>query len=125
MKRANPLKALRANWWIALILTALALMCLLPILHTVAISFSDQARAAAGDVGFWPVGFSLNSYAKLLQEGTFLTAFAISLERVFLAIAISVSITILCAYALSKSPRVFRGRNVYLWNWRISSRVIR
>ena len=115
MKQSKTLKALRANWWIVLILTALTLMCLLPILHTVAISFSDQAKAAAGEVMFWPVGFSLNSYAKLLQEGSFLTAFWISLQRVFLAIAISVSITILSAYALSKSPRVFRGRNVYLW----------
>jgi len=44
MRQSDTLKALRANWWIVLILTVLALMCLLPILHTVAISFSDQAK---------------------------------------------------------------------------------
>ena len=115
MTQRKTIKALRANWWIVLILTALTLMCLLPILHTVAISFSDQAQAAAGEVMFWPNGFSLNSYAKLLQEGSFLEAFWVSIQRVFLAIAISVSITILSAYALSKSPQVFRGRNIYLW----------
>lgn len=115
MRQSNTLRALRANWWIVLILTVLTLMCLLPILNTVAISLSDQAKAAAGEVVFLPKGFSLNSYAKLLQEGSFLTAFMISLKRVFLAIAISVSITILSAYALSKSSQVFRGRNVYLW----------
>ena len=115
MTQRKTIKALRANWWIVLILTALTLMCLLPILHTVAISFSDQAKAAAGEVMFWPNGFSLNSYAKLLQEGSFLEAFWVSIQRVFLAIAISVSITILSAYALSKSPQVFRGRNIYLW----------
>ena len=115
MTNSKTIKALRANWWIVLILTALTLMCLLPIVHTVAISFSDQAKAAAGEVMFWPNGFSVNSYAKLLQEGSFLQAFWISIQRVFLAIAISVSITILSAYALSKSPQVFRGRNIYLW----------
>ena len=115
MTQRKTIKALRANWWIVLILTALTLMCLLPILHTVAISFSDQAKAAAGEVMFWPNGFSLNSYAKLLQEGSFLEAFWVSIQRVFLAIVISVSITILSAYALSKSPQVFRGRNIYLW----------
>ena len=115
MTQRKTIKALRANWWIVLILIALTLMCLLPILHTVAISFSDQAKAAAGEVMFWPNGFSLNSYAKLLQEGSFLEAFWVSIQRVFLAIAISVSITILSAYALSKSPQVFRGRNIYLW----------
>ena len=60
MTQRKTIKALRANWWIVLILTALTLMCLLPILHTVAISFSDQAKAAAGEVMFWPNGFSLN-----------------------------------------------------------------
>ena len=115
MTKSKTIRALRANWWIVLILTLLTLMCLLPILHTVAISFSDQAKAAAGEVMFWPNGFSANSYAKLLQEGSFLQAFWISIQRVCLAIAISVSITILSAYALSKSPQVFRGRNIYLW----------
>ncbi len=115
MRQSDTLKALRANWWIVLFLTVLTLMCLLPIVHTVAISFSDQARAAAGEVAFLPKGFSLNSYAKLLKEGAFLQAFWVSIQRVFLAIAISVSITILSAYALSKSSQVFRGRNIYLW----------
>ena len=109
------MKALKANWWIVLILTTLTLLCILPIIHTVALSFSDQARAAAGEVFFIPKGFSVNSYAKLLKESTFLLAFWVSIQRVVLALVISGGITILAAYALSKSPQVFPGRNVYLW----------
>ena len=115
MKQNGFLKALKANWWIVLILMILTLLCILPILHTVAISLSDQAKAAAGEVFFVPKGFSLNSYAKLLNESTFLQAFWISIQRVVLALVISGGITILAAYALSKSPQVFPGRNVYLW----------
>lgn len=115
MKKNSFLKALKANWWIVLILTILTLLCILPIIHTVALSLSDQARAAAGEVFFLPKGFSLNSYAKLLDESTFLLAFWISIQRVVLALVISGGITVLAAYALSKSPQVFPGRNVYLW----------
>ncbi|MDD6143072.1 MAG: carbohydrate ABC transporter permease [bacterium] len=115
MKKNGFLKALKANWWIVLVLTALTLLCILPIIHTVALSFSDQARAAAGEVFFIPKGFSVNSYAKLLKESTFLTAFWISIRRVLLALLISGGVTILAAYALSKSPQVFPGRDVYLW----------
>ena len=115
MKKNSFLKALKANWWIVLIPTILTLLCILPIIHTVALSLSDQARAAAGEVFFLPKGFSLNSYAKLLDESTFLLAFWISIQRVVLALVISGGITVLAAYALSKSPQVFPGRNVYLW----------
>ena len=115
MSARNLLKNWLHRGWIGLTLFILSLLCLLPIVHTVAISFSDQARAAAGDVLFWPVGYSLNSYGKLLQESTFLLAFWISIQRVGLAILIGVSITIMMAYALSKSTGVFKGRNAYLW----------
>lgn len=115
MKKNTFLKAFKANWWIALILIILALLCILPIIHTVAISFSDQNLVAAGKVMFWPKGFSLNSYKKLLMEGTFLTAFAVSVGRVVLAVLISGGITVLAAYALSKSPQIFPGRNIYMW----------
>lgn len=115
MKKNTYLKAFKANWWIALILIILALLCILPIVHTVAISFSDQNLVAAGKVTFWPRGFSLNSYKKLLLEGTFLTAFAVSVGRVVLAVLISGSVTVLAAYALSKSPQIFPGRNIYMW----------
>jgi putative aldouronate transport system permease protein len=105
----------RQNGWIAALLAILTILCILPIINTAAVSFSSQAAAASGSVTFWPKGFTLSSYEKLIAESEFGTAFLISLERVCLAILISVSITIMMAYALSKDSQAFRGRGVYMW----------
>ncbi len=35
-----------------------ALICLLPIIHTLALSLSDRASATAGKVSLWPVNCS-------------------------------------------------------------------
>ena len=116
MKKKNGFfKALRMNWWIVLVLTVLAFSCLLPIVNTVAISLSSQARAAAGDVGLWPLDFTLSSYQKLMAEATFGRAFMISIFRVILGIALGMLTTILTAYPLSKPTSAFPMRNVYMW----------
>ena len=115
MKKGDFLKNLRMNWWIVLILLLLAFSCLLPIINTVAISLSSQARAAAGEVGLWPKDITFSSYQKLFAESTFGHAFLVSMERVGLGIAIGLLVTILTAYPLSKSTRVFPLRNVYMW----------
>ena len=116
MKKQNRfLEALRSNWWIVLALLLLAFSCLLPIVNTLAISLSSQARAAAGDVGLWPLDFTLSSYQKLVAEATFLRAFGISLCRVGLGILLGMLTTILTAYPLSKSRHAFPMRNVYMW----------
>ena len=115
MKNRQRWRSIRDNSWIGLILMLLALSCILPILHTVALSVSDQAMSAAGKVYLLPKGFNLNSYERLFQESIFLTAFGISIARVGLALVISGTVTILAAYALSKDASRFRGRNVYLW----------
>ena len=114
-KKPSFFSLLCMNWWVVLILLILAFSCLLPIINTIAISFSDQARAAAGAVGLWPVGFTLSSYEKLFAEATFAHAFGVSLLRVTLGIGIGLTITILMAYPLSKANRAFPGRNVYMW----------
>ena len=100
---------------IHLILAVAALICVTPILNIIAISLSDSSRALAGDVYFIPKQFTLASYNKLIAEGTFGRAFMISVFRVITAVSISMPIMILMAYALSKSTRVFRERNVVMW----------
>ena len=96
-------------------LTITALLCIAPVINTVAISFSEQSKAAAGLVYFWPVDFSLSSYKKLLEDARFFNAFLISVERVILGGGLNLLLTIIMAYPLSKERKVFRARNVYMW----------
>jgi putative aldouronate transport system permease protein len=71
--------------------------------------------ALAGNVYFVPKRFPLASYERLITEGTFGRAFMISVLRVIAAVLISMPVIIAMAYALSKSPAVFRERNVVMW----------
>ena len=47
------------------------LLCLLPIVHTLALSLSDKASATAGLVGLWPVNFTGAAYAAILRDKQF------------------------------------------------------
>lgn len=92
-----------------------ALLCLLPIINVLAVSLSSATSAAAGEVGLWPVEFTLRSYEYALTKKLFLTAFGVSLKRVGLGLAINLLCTILTAYPLSKTKRELTGRNLYAW----------
>ncbi len=97
-----------------LFLSLLALVCLVPIVNVLAISFSSSASAAANLVGVWPVNFTLQSYNTIFQRESFWTAFFVSTERTVLGTIVNNVLVILMAYPLSKSASAFRGRNVYV-----------
>lgn len=97
------------------ILTALALLCLLPFLNVLALSFSDKIAAASGVVTFWPVNFTLDAYKYVIEQEAFWRSFLISIERVVLGGGLGIFLTVLCAYPLSKSSQVFKMRTVYVW----------
>ena len=90
-------------------------MCLIPLLNTIAISFSDKVSAQGGKVFIWPVNFNLAPYNELIKDAQFFRSFGISVWRVILGGVISVSLTVLTAYPLSKSPEHFSAKNWYMW----------
>ena len=97
------------------ILFFIAFICIIPILNSVAISFSDKTSAAIGRVVFWPINFNVSSYTQILQEGRFFTAFGVSIERVVLGGLTNIFLVILTAFPLSKETKAFRARNIYMW----------
>lgn len=100
---------------IYIILAIIGFTCLAPLLNAIAISFSDKTYAAMGDVTFWPVGYNTVAYQEILKGGQFFQSFRVSIIRVILGVTVNISLAILMAYPLSKSPMVFRGRNVAMW----------
>ncbi|MCL2461349.1 MAG: carbohydrate ABC transporter permease [Defluviitaleaceae bacterium] len=100
---------------IYIIMILLLALCLIPLLNTLAISFSDKLSAGAGRVFIWPVNFTINPYKELLKDAAFGKSFLVSIERVLLGGAITVVLLILTAYPISKSPEHFRGKSFYMW----------
>lgn len=91
------------------------LICLIPILNTVAISFSDKTSAALGLVRLWPVNFTTVSYGNMLEETQFWVSFMVSVKRVIIGVSLNMVVTILTAYPLSKSSNQFRTKSIYMW----------
>jgi len=98
-----------------LFLIALSFACLLPMIHILALSFSGSSEAGAGLVKLWPVGFTTSSYEFILKKPAFLTSIGVTLQRVALGTVVSMFITLLVAYPLSKEAHAFRMRTVYAW----------
>ncbi|GGG79041.1 carbohydrate ABC transporter permease [Paenibacillus radicis (ex Gao et al. 2016)] len=97
------------------ILIGAALICLLPIINILAISFSSSSAVGSGRVQFWPVEFTLKSYAFVLEKPEFMTSFIIAVKRVLVGVPINMLLTILIAYPLSKEKQQFKWRGVYVW----------
>lgn len=93
----------------------LALVCLIPLLHILAVSFSSNEAAATGNVIFWPKDFSLNSYAFVAKRLQFWRSMGVTMIRVILGGALNTVLTILCAYPLSKEKSEFKYRTPYAW----------
>lgn len=98
-------------WLIVILMT---LCCLFPLLNTLAISFSNNSAVNANQVGILPVGFTLSSYKKLLEDNQFWRSAWISVLRVVLGTGLNMLMMILLAYPLSKSKNRFASRDIYM-----------
>jgi putative aldouronate transport system permease protein len=96
-------------------LSALAIICVIPLIHVLAVSLSAKAAADGNLVGLWPVDFSLEAYKATINNRYFLGSLWTSVLRTALGTALILLVTVLAAYPLSKETREFRGRSVYAW----------
>ncbi|MBB6634627.1 carbohydrate ABC transporter permease [Cohnella thailandensis] len=85
-----------------ILMVFLALVCLVPLLHVLALSLSSSASVMSNQVTFWPIGLNFNSYEKALENPTFLPALGLSAKRTILSLAVSLLVNCLAAYVLSK-----------------------
>lgn len=95
-----------------LILTSL--LCVLPFVNLLAVSFSSSAAVSAGDVVFWPVGFNTKAYEFALEGGEFFRSMWVSFQRVVLGTLVNLVLMVLAAYPLSKSKEKVMGRGIYM-----------
>lgn len=98
-----------------LLLTVMSLVCILPMINLLAMSFSSKVAVAANQVTFWPVDFNTAAYTFILTNSQFVTSLGISVQRTVLGVALNILLIILTAYPLSKSTQEFRARNLFSW----------
>jgi len=96
-------------------LLVIAILCIIPLIHVWAVSFSAKAAADGNLVGLWPVHFSVEAYKKTINNPIFLGSLWISVKRTLIGTFAILSVASLAAYALSKENAQFKGRSVYAW----------
>lgn len=93
----------------------LAILCLLPFVHLMAVSFSSASAATGKLVTFWPIDFTLDSYKLTLGNDNFVNSIWITVQRTVWGTLLSIFTLSLAAYPLSKSDRVLKGRTLISW----------
>jgi putative aldouronate transport system permease protein len=96
-------------------LATLALLCLFPFVHIIAVSLSSGVMTAQNLVGLLPREFTFDSYLEAMADNAMQKAFSVSMLRILLATFISMSLTIITAYPLSLEKREFPSRKIYVW----------
>lgn len=96
----------------AIILALIALSCLLPLVHLVSLSLSEQHFIVSGSVTLWPRGWSFESYRLLLKGTQIIQAFQNSVVITAVGVIASLLFTIMAAYPLSR--RTMLGRRFFL-----------
>ena len=92
----------------------LGVLCVLPLLNIIALSFSSRNMVNARMVTFWPKQFTVSSYAYMLEKSGLMPAVLITLKRVVLGLVVNMLMTIIVAYPLSKTKEAFRSRKYYV-----------
>ncbi len=91
----------------------LALVCLLPFVHLAAVSLSETAAVATHTVWLWPKGLNIDNYIYILRsDPTFLRCMGVSVQRVLIGVSLSLLISIITAYPLSRDHIHMPGRSV-------------
>ena len=96
------------------IITLMTLLCLLPLLHMVALSFSDKEAVSAGRVGIWPMGFNLEAYKMILSDQQYFRSFGVSVARVVVGTIYNIITTVLFAFPLAHEKKQWASRNLYM-----------
>lgn len=96
-------------------LLLVAFVCIAPFINLLAVSFSDKTAVAAGEVTFFPVGFTTISYEFITNNSKFFMSLLVSLKRTAIGVPINLLLIVLTAFPLSKTTTDFRTRHIFSW----------
>ncbi|WP_405082272.1 carbohydrate ABC transporter permease [Paenibacillus chitinolyticus] len=86
----------------------LGLATLFPFLNLIAKSFSSEAAVISGSVTIFPVDFQTGTYRFVLASKQFLNSFKVTVLLAIAGTVLSLFMTVLAAYPLSKPSMKFR-----------------
>ena len=92
------------------VMIAVSLLCLLPFIHVLSKSISEEAYVVANKVVLLPKGFSLNAYQKIFADASIMRSMFVTVVVTISFTAIGMFLTICAAYVLSRKN--LKGRKL-------------
>lgn len=114
---AQPIKMKKEKIWtgyqvvLAIFILGASLICLLPFVNVIAVSFSSKSAILRGDVGFWPVEFTTMAYQAIFNDKSMMQSLWYTVGITVSYTAIAMVLTILMAYPLTKKR--LKGRKFF------------
>jgi putative aldouronate transport system permease protein len=109
--RETRLKSAKlGDWAIIVICCFMILIYALPFINIIARSLSSPNSLVNNLVSFWPVEFTLDSYAYVLADAAFSRSLVFTAILTVVCTVFSLAMTILCAYPLTFDK--LKGRNI-------------
>lgn len=102
MREYNTKSNIIFKFFVYLILTLVFVICLIPFLFIISVSFSSPKAVMNGQVFLWPVGFTLDAFKEIFSYPNFFRAYGNTLFYTTFGTLISLFMMTLFAYPLSK-----------------------
>lgn len=102
----------RYNWFDYLNVVIMVILCIsiiFPFWDMLMRSLSDSSGSESLNFVFWPVNFTLESYKYLLKDSDVIVAYGVTIARTVCGTLISLTLTLLGAYPLSKKDLPYRN----------------
>ena len=90
------------NIYVYMTIAFVVLLCLYPFLNVLAYSLSDSLAILSGKVTFYPINFQMSAYEKIMQTSMILNSLKNSVMITAAGTLVSLIVTTMAAYALSK-----------------------
>jgi putative aldouronate transport system permease protein len=100
---------------VTFLVVMLAMVCILPFINLAAVSVSEPEAVVMGQVKLLPVGFSGVAYKTIIDNGLLIRSLWFTISLTVLFVAVTLAMTILCAYPLSRPDlRLRRPLTLYI-----------
>ena len=90
------------------------LLCVMPVLHVLAVSFSGLDAVVSNHVSFWPVDFNFDNYNIVIRDAQFFHSYLVTIVRSIMGWALSLLCVVLAAYPMSLRKAQFPARPFFV-----------
>jgi len=109
---SQKLKNRAFDYSAALVVLIAVLICLIPFLYVLSESLSSNRAIVSQLVTIYPIDFNIEAYKVVFGDGSMLYSLVYTVILVLVYALLSLAVTVLAAYALSRKR--LKGRNVFL-----------